>query len=82
MYKENDWCYVIIVDGWEGFILEFFCLGVINLFSVKLKFKDFLRNLGEYRFFDIFDLDFFFFFNEDYVNDVIDNGFKFFVFFS
>lgn len=74
LYKENDWCYVITVDGREGFIPESFCLGVTNSPSVKLKSKDSPRNSGEYRSFDTFDSDSFFSCNEDYVNDVTDNG--------
>lgn len=74
LYKENDWCYVITVDGREGFIPESFCLGVTNSPSVKSKSKDSPRNSGEYRSFDTFDSDSFFSCNEDYVNDVTDKS--------
>lgn len=74
LYKENDWCYVITVDGREGFIPESFCLGVTNSPSVKSKSKDSPWNSGEYRSFDTFDSDSFFSCNEDYVNDVTEKS--------
>jgi hypothetical protein len=74
LYKENDWCYVITVDGREGFIPESFCLGVSNSPSLhsKSKSKDSPRNSGEYKSFDTFDSDSFISCTDDYVNDITD----------
>lgn len=76
LYRENDWCYVITVDGREGFVPQSFCLGVTSSPNVQSKTKDSPRNSGDYKSFDTFDSDSFFSGTEDYANDVTDTAQK------